>query len=777
MDQSQLQLIKTDVPVEALDIILTPIETVLRDAVDTNYQAERVLQLLRLEKADSFYRGIQNIAPELDPTTGAIAWVTYGQQTANNHNLDDGNRSFDYNPRKSKSYGDKYVAVLGQRPFWNVNADPGNPTNENDRRGARQVNLLIQMLQTQWNVQTLNLRLFYYLFKTGTTFGYVRPVTDGKKFGFYEVPNIVMQQQMVPDENGQPMLDEYNQPIMTDVPVQQGTKRYERSSVEVDLMNGYTITFPFNVVEKNLTPWVRLASQRDQGELMMEFPNARQIVGNTTGSVISGDQTTATESVVRAAAQSQTGTIRSDFTNLWNFEQTWMAPSQLHRIKDEKARALALQAFPDGCRITKIQNKVVEIVAKDLKSHFSSCLPSMADYLFCDGAGWGMFGMEDYYQNLLAVTSETLETGIPKFLINADYADADALNRSRYSPNRFLPALPRAGENLQNAFAIFPTSDFPAQIPAMFDLIERTMQDFYGLQPQVFGQMPPNLTLGQARMMLNQGLMQLGTPGQLATHWWEETMTNAVNLYVDSVQVNPEYQGQTIDIGLIKNSSWFIKGASGIPTSFAERKETVQDIIQNNPNLAQALQLMDPVNFETVIDLLDLPDLENTTLDQIEAIREHVDQLWSGQPVPDAQGNPQPSIPFDSVVFDPKIAVSLARKALVEQSGQQRMNTPGYANVRAFLQAAMTAIPPEPAEPMKVQASVNLADLPENQMEAVLGAQGVQLPQPMGPPVSTQSDMAKADQQHGFTLERQAQQAALNPKPPAMENPGTGAVN
>jgi hypothetical protein len=767
MDPQSLSKIQSDPNVApVLGEILPPIENILTTVVDANYQGERVLQLLRLEKADAFYRGIQNIAPQYDPANGSIAWVTYGQST-NSQPFDYGNRAFDYNPRKTKSYGDKYVAVLGQRPFWNVGAEAGDPTNENDRRGARQVNLLIQMLHSQWNVKVLNLRLFYYLFKTGTTFGQVRSVTDGRKFGYYEVPNYVMTEQQVG-------VDDYGQPITEQVPVQQGVNRYPKSSVEVDLINGYIITFPFNVVERDKSPWVRLAAQRDKGELMGEYPNARAIVGSSAGSVVSGDQTNATAAIVRAAAQSQTGTVRSDFGNLWSWQQTWLNPNQFELIEDEQKRALAKKAYPEGARITQIEGKVVEIVAADFRTRFSSCMPSMADYLFCDGAGWGMFGMEDYFSNLLAVTSESLETGIPNFIVNQDYVDADALNRNRYSPNRFISALPRAGENLNNAFALLPTSHFPDQIPGMFEVINGIMQDYLGLQPQVFGQMPPNLTLGQARMMLNQGLMQLGTPGELATHWWEETMTNAVNLYIDTVKINPQFKGQAIDLDLIRNSAWNIKGAAGIPSSFAERKETVQDIIQNNPTLADALELMDPVNFETIVDLLDLPELQNTKLDQINSMREIIDQLWGGQPIQSPDGSMQPSIEFDSLVFDPNVAVALAKKSLVEQTGQQRQNTPGYANVRAFLQAAQQAIPPQPAEPMKVNASVNLNELPANQAQAILQAQGVDVPQPMEPPVNTQSKLMENEQQQQFDLEKQAQQAML--RPPPMENPGQGEM-
>jgi len=763
MEQAKIALIKTDAPEGLIGQLVDPLQTLLSESVNVNYQGERVVQLLRLQQSDAFYRGIQNIAPQLDQTTGQIAWVSFGQSSGKQQ-IDSGNRAFDYNPRLTKAYGDKYVAVLGQRPFWNNNAEPDDPTNEQDRRGARNVNLLIQMFQSQWNIEVLNSELFYKTFKSGTILGYVRPVTDGNKFGYHEVPNMVPQEVQVG-------VDEFNQPIIESIPVQDGFKYYPKTSVEIDIIDGYISTWPFNVTQLHLTPWLVIESQRDRGILMSEYPNAREIVGSSVGATLGGDQTSATAAVVRSASQSQTGTVRTNANGLWSFRQTWLSPSQLHLIKDDAARAAALEQYPDGVRITQIESKIVEVVGKDLKKCFSECRPAMSDYLFCDGASWGMFNMEDFWSNLLAVTSETLETGIPQVLVNPDYADADAMNRSRYSPNRFISAIPRAGENLSNAFQPMPTSRFPDQIPGMFEVIKNTMESFYGLFPQVYGQMPNNLTLGQARMMLNQGLMQLGTPGKLATHFWESTFTNAVKMYVDVVKVNPTFKGQSIDLELVKNSCWHIKGTVGVPSSFAERKENLQDMVTQNPQLAQALQVMDPINARVVLSYLDMPELQNSTLDQIEAISEVIDQLWGQEPIfgppgPDGQPQMQPSIEFDGVVFDPQVAAALARKSLVEANGQQRSGTPGYMNVRCFLEAANAAMPPQPAEPMKVQASVNLNDLPQNQMEAVLGAQGIQVPPPMAPPISTQSNMMEEDQKHQFQMESNEQKAALAPPPP-----------
>jgi hypothetical protein len=798
MDAEKLALVDCDQDVRPyLDQLLPKIETLIKETVDANYQGERVLQLLRLERADNFYRGIQNIAPTMDPGTGAITWTAFGPTGQSKD--ENGSRSLDYNPRMTKSYGDKFVAVLGQRPFHNCTADAGDPTSAIDRSGARQVNLLIQMLGGQLPLKILNLRLFYYLYKTGTTFGFARPVTDGDKFGFDEVPNLVPQQQclnpqcgamspMSPgDTNGPPQCPQCGASTAT-VPAPDPTnptKKYPKTSVMLDLLNGYTTTTPFNVVELNESPWIVSKSEKDRGIILKGFPQARKIVGMGTGSGIAGDHADATGATVRAAAQSQTGTIRSRNLNMWTDARIWLDSSRLQLIDDDKVRALALQLYSEGVYVVQIEGRTVAIHKEDYRKRFSSCLPSMADYLFTDGGCWGMLGLEDAWSNLLNIMMETLETGIPTFITNPEYVNADELNRARYSPNRFTEAIAKYGENIQSSWgAMIPASRYPDQLPQSFEIIDAQIQNILGLLPQVYGQMPGNLTLGQARMMLNQGLMQLGTVSELATNFWEQSWTNLVKMYVQVAGTNPQFKGETIDLDLIKNSAWTIKGDTAIPRSFAERVEALRELLSQTPQLAQALKIGSPANLGRLRDYLDLPDFEDPDADAMEALKEIIDQLWQAAPqdsppgppdpmsgIPGPPGPPQPSIPFDSLVFDPQMAIDLCRAALTDNLGQQRQMSPGYQNVRAFLQAAQQAAtpPPPPPPPPKLTISGKLDPFTPEQEGALLNDFGITVPPPHPGAVQARAQQKQADQQQG--QDPNGPQLKGPPSPPGMPPP------
>ena len=76
--QEKLAAIKSPLPPEGLTVLKPKLDTLLQESVDANYQGERVIQLLRLQRADNFLRGIQNIAPTLDESTGSLFWTQFG---------------------------------------------------------------------------------------------------------------------------------------------------------------------------------------------------------------------------------------------------------------------------------------------------------------------------------------------------------------------------------------------------------------------------------------------------------------------------------------------------------------------------------------------------------------------------------------------------------------------------------------------------------------------------------------------------------------------------
>ena len=783
MDSALLQLIDCDpalkqvnptsaTGVAPLDQIITAMETLLKESVDANYQGERVLQLLRLERADNFYRGIQNIAPTMDGQTGAIGWTQFGPTAGNTGDPQTQARQFDYNPRLTKSYGDKFVAVLGQRPFYNSTAEPIDENKEQDRRGARQVNLLIQMLGGQLDLKTLNKQVCFKLYKNGTVIGQTKPVVDAKRFGTHDIPNLIPHTTCLgcgdtapntsPDTQGPQTCPGCGGPLANTAapdPTQPVLSIPQRS-VDLELFDGYTHTWPFSVKFQTgalrYSPWVVAKSEKDRGSILKDYPQARTIVGMGTNSQYgSGTPDDATAAVVRASAQSQTGTIRSRNLNVWTEALYDIDASQIELIDNDQTRMLVKQYFPDGIFMVQVEGKTVAIHNQDYRKKFTVCTPAMSDYLFTDGGCWGMLGLEDFYSNMLNIIGETLETGIVKFIINEEYLSVDDFNRTRYSANRGIGAITKYGDNLQNAIIPVPASDYPQQVPEVFGILDGLIQNILGLLPQVYGQMPGNLTLGQARMMLNQGLMQLGTVAELISSFWEASWTNLVKMYCEIALTNPEFQGQSIDLDLIRTSGWTVKSDSAIPRSFAERVESLRALLQETPELADTLKITTAANAGKLREYMDLPDFEDPDEDAMDALNEIIDQLWQAAPIPPPPpqpgppdpvtmmptpppppGPPQPSIPFNAMLFDPNMTMQLVRmsmlKAMLKPTAQRSQDSPGFQNLSAFFAQAQQAAtpPPPPMPPPKLSITAKIPDLTPEQEGVTLDKFGIDVPPP-----------------------------------------------
>lgn len=714
------------------------LDTLLREYVDQDADAEKTLQLLRLEKADFYYRGIQNIAPQVNPSGGSpLGWTPVGVPTLTAAGQDESASYADYNFDLMKTYGKKFVAVLGQRPFYNNKALPDDPQSESDLRASRQADLLIQLLRSWWNVKLLNLRLAYFCWKAGTVFGMTRWIADANKYGFNEMPvveprpvtideggfacfacgttSVSMRTVEIPDETGEmipntvcpscggPLTNaDYREPVSVNIPAETGIKKYANGRVELHLKTGLRVTVPFNAEDLPDTPYVMEESEENKGLLMELYGQGleKKIGSGTPEAPYSGDGTRMLGQTVRSATQSLIGSARAKSSSLWNFRRVWIRPYMYNLVKDEGKKKTLKEKFPDGMKIIRVEGVLVDLANENLDDFFSTCQPDVSDYLWTDGVMWGVMGHQDAWNNALNLAVEHLERGLPTYLADPDLIDVDAYNDRPFRPQEMIAAKPGSSVSLDNGVKMLPPATFPNQLQQLTGVIEQNVQSHTGVLPNLYGGGAPTETADQARNQLNQALMQLGTTGEHMTQFWVDAHTNAIWEIARHAVGPMQVSGETVDFEALKSGNWHIEGEIGIPRSFGERKDALMQIVSQNPQLAQALRVDDPVNIGAVSTYLDLPDLKNPDEDLRIAVNGIVDQLLKGEAVQGPDGMQHASIPFDSIVFDPTKTMAIVRDYLISGPGQKQQGSPGYDNVKAFLQEAMMAAqPPMPPGP------------------------------------------------------------------------------
>lgn len=728
-----------------LEMLKPAIDDLLKEHIDNAAQFEKNIQYMRLRKASYYVKGIQHIAPEVNVASGTVDWTPAGVPLASTTDRDD---ILDYDIDLIKTYLRKFVAVLGQRPFGNAKCLPKNPQSEADRRAARQGQLAQMMLGSQWNTTVKNMELAYHYYVNGTVFGHPQYVADRVKYGTHKEPNVVQnevqlseggykchncnaispQLSIIGDESVCPSClrplgeGSYQPPETTTVPEQDGTfTEYAKGQVELHFRTGITTTVPNWIPTLSDTPYLKDEYEEHKARLLYLYPDLRDKM-NSVGDLSEGndytDSTEQTGRMSRSSAASATGAMRTS-NDRWTYKRYWFRPWIYELVKDEANRNLLKKHFADGLKVCRVQSNTVALAHETIEQRFIASKPEISETLVTDGLCWGILGHQDAYNDMFNLAICILERSVPVHLADPDVLDVQAWNERPANPQEMIEIKPGYGNQLESAIKTLPTAKFPDQLQSLVAALEANIQTHLGLFPNVYGggSGKGNQTAEQARNDLNQALMQLGAHGQMMSNFWTDLYPVAIKELIDNtpipISVNNEDGGsEMLDIEALKGGEFYFEGEPGVPRSWAERKDALQQLVQQNPQMTHALGIDDPTNIDKVADYYDLPDLDRPGQEARDKIQEVLEQLLQGTPVqgPPSMGMdgmpmpPQqlPSIPFEDFVIDPALAVTVAKDYLNSKPIRKKFGTPGYANVVAWgLQAqdkaAAMAPPPDMA--------------------------------------------------------------------------------
>ncbi len=747
------------------------LDSLLSEKVEQDVAAEKIVQYLRWRRADLYYRGLHHIYPEVTSdnqiTLGGGGVPSFTTPSADSP-------IFDYNFNVVKSYGEKFTAVLGQRPFHENHAVPNDPSSEADREAARQADLASLILNSWWNVRLMNIKLAHSLWKSGTTFPYLRWVTSGRKYGYTEVPKMGVKTvevdpahyeclspgcttRMSPSDaeaNGGTCLtcgaplgpESFHVPETVDIPVQlDETVKYPNGRVELRWMNSTMVTVPFYAREREDCPWLVLDSDEPSQNLISIYPDLRETIVNSSASA-SGSALASQGSLARSGAQSQSGTPRSQMSRgLVPYRRLFLRPESLELVTDEAVRIKLKDIYPDGLKLVKIGADVVDAVPEKLDDHWPNpCQPVVGDYIMVDGVCWGILGHQDIINDFAEIAIETLERGLPTTIVEAGLLDVDKMNARRYMPQEIIETSTQAGTSLDSSIKTIPAAKFPDQLQSVVGWVDGQIQSQTGMLPQVFGMTDSTRkTAEQARAELNQALMQLGTTGEYMTDCWIQCREIGVKLLAQHAPNNLSWQGQTLDLEALKAGNFHFEAEVGIPRTYSERKDALKDLLNSNTPastaVVESLKITDPSNAGALRQMFDLPDLEDPQDDHRAAVEDVLKALLQGKAIPQPDGSFLPSIPFEDFTFDPQFTLQMVHSYILEPAvrAQEKTNPAGYQNVVAYGMAIQKMISaqnqPPPPPPPKLSETMDLSKMPPAVTAQVLAKYGINMPPPPTP--------------------------------------------
>lgn len=733
-----------DDPVTALS---KPISDLLEQHVDQEVTPEKTRRFLMLRKAHNYNEGNQFNSLTVDTLTGGIDYSPIGTPYSPNMEQAEGLGLYDYNIDITKSYGRKYAAILGTRSWYNSTAIAKNPTSEKDRKAARVANILRDWFSSCWKLPTLNLEYFARQWDSGEVYFHLQWASDKRTFGTVDVPQYESKTVTLEDGGylcpgcgvkskepsvvdaldpmGQPMqqtvcpscggeLSDYHaqEPVTAEVPEYTGTLTFPQAGPKVTICTGMTVTVAQDTRDIRDTPYLVYEYEEHRGVLLEFFgEKLRSKMEDGTQNIKGGKSSANTNAVqARQTQYSSTGQVTPNLTNRWTYSRYWLRPAMYEYMKKEERERMKAE-FPDGVKVSLVDGVVVDMVGEDLADVWVVGVPEPGKSIIHKPICWGILGHQDIINDFYQIMIANLERGLPTFLFDSEVVDREALARKSYLPTEAIPAQAQAGRSLENSVVKLPTASFPDQAPVIVSGVETNVQLHTGLLPSSWGGGEKSNTAEESRNRLQQALQQLSIHGIFAGAAYSDLYTLAVHMVAKNaagdfnVSVGNGKTGlttsETVDIQALSEGQFEFQSEVGVPMTFAERKDQLNQIITQNPDLASAMQLDSRSNLPIVRDALltGMNELQVAGEDEWQATLEKIQQLLEEEPIMAPDGSQQSSQQPEEFVTNYATEADNVRQWLLSDQGRQvkREKPIGWRNVVLYgLVCSNLANPPMP---------------------------------------------------------------------------------
>ena len=280
--------------------------------------------------------------------------------------------------------------------------------------------------------------------------------------------------------------------------------------------------------------------------------------------------------------------------------------------------------FPNGAKITIINDEFVAIVDERLEDHWVVAENPLATYLHAQPHGEGLIDMQDIKNDIKNFTLNCLEHSVVQ-----TFADEAVINFPKYKQQHqkvgtLYPAkAPADGTGLDKGFFSMKAAEVPHNIHQIDASNSRDSQDISGDFPSIAGapQESGSKTLGEYQESRAYALQRLSLLWDMLNLWWADVIDIAVRQFIEHLQPGEEYKmaersgHQFINIWIRKTQMSGTVGSAepesneAFPSSQAQKKASLINFMQYGGEAAMAL-LSSANNVRKIFDILGFSDLE-----------------------------------------------------------------------------------------------------------------------------------------------------------------------
>ena len=684
-------------------------ETFRRD-IDDPQELDRVAKISRAKRNYLYWQGKQYLKPKLDRTDRTIDWISM---------LDDKDE------RKKIKYaavyniiqsdGLKFISVVGQRKP-NQKAVADNPDDEDMSDLARDADAAARHLHLKWKINKVVGRMAFTLWAVGPAFLHTRYVTDAQRHGYIEIPDMSVEHQEVSpggyrcDSCGKKTMEpfcpqcgdtiqdtSYESAEIAAVPKDNGIKRYENGSVELEIYNMFHINVNSRAKEQKETDYLT------HSEMLQEY-QIRAMYGDKVAGVLQNysDEESVSEREANRAQQetaSDRGGREFEEEELYVHERRWVRPAIYHAF-GARTRKILRQNFRDGLRTTFVGRRLVEAKAEKMDDYWSSCKTGTGEFLTSPALCDPIIPVQNDINDFMNLGKETIVRAIPKTLVGAELFDRARMQEDDAIVAEMIPVKIGA-DDISKQIGQLPMSRFSDQMMPFYELIRAHSREGDGIQPAIFGGGDPANTWRAESQRKNQALMQLQPPFQNINDSITESTENGVrelarfgtgDITVPPKQNNGLEHSYTLTIHLLSQKGWHIEAAESAPVSYAEKVDRIVAISTENPDLAAGLGFQHPMNADDMQDFFGVDGLYVPGSYERQKVMKRIKELLVEAPavvgMDPMTGQPmeEPTVFPDPLLDKPlETYIELFRTWCNSPAGQAQKDMPGFRNVYLHL--------------------------------------------------------------------------------------------
>lgn len=479
-----------------------------------------------------------------------------------------------------------------------------------------------------------------------------------------------------------------------------GVTKHPKSRVMMEVYGGLFVKVPVWARTQSECSYLIYSYETHYANVIAKYPELRDKVQKGVANYDMYEQWGRTSPQYRGEHPVNNVTVRN----------CWLRPCSFNILNEDEAKELN-KLYPDGVKVCIVNDDVAHAENEALDDSWTLTYNPLSDFIHFDPIGLLLTSVQDITNDLISLTLQTIEHGIPQTFADPKVLNFNAYRNSEVIPGGIYPATPKSGKNLGDGFYEVKTATLSQEVLPFAQKIQEIGQVVSGALPSLFGgQMSGSRTASEYSMSKNQALQRLQTQWKMLSMWWKTVFGKVIPMYMkevkeDEKQVKKDEFGNFINVFIRKAElegkigSVEIEANENLPITWNQQKDAVMELFQLNNDAVMAT-LASPENLPFIKKAIGLNDYIIPGEDDRQKQYEEIQQLINSDPIempPDPMMMQQammsgmeppppqrlPSVPADQDVDDHEIESDICRRWLVSDAGRlcKTDNPAGYENV------------------------------------------------------------------------------------------------